>query len=594
MSCVKKDVLRPSVLGLALSVCLVTMVGSLVAEDSPVRQQVFLNQVGYLPNAAKFLVVEDTSGALTGEFHVTDSSRPTDRNVFTGKLNRVAGDFGAYHVGDFSAHTAPGKYAITIPLNRPDGRNDHFLSYTFQIAADVYADALAKGMNCFAVQRCGPSTTGYNAPCHLDDGRTKDGQSVDLVGGWHDASDLLKWASATIWGMYGLLHLARLSNDDGLRSRILEEVKWGNLYFLKLQSPEGFIRTHGIGGDPVTEGNHWTDNVRGTADDRPAVLNEGPVALQHQYIGAWALLAWVYGKQDQPYAERCLEAAKRCFNWVKDKKPLQYRDFGSGIYAGLQMYRATGDEQYKAYALRMADDFLKLQETSHVGGQQRVRGFFYADGSRKHGIETVINDLLPFEALCELAEAFPNDPDAARWRAAIQMHCEEYLAAIAGRNAFGLTPYVIQPQPDLVPGARQIGELRYRYFMCPRKGRWWVGNNASAAAAGVALVKAARVLKKPELAALAQRQMDWVLGANPFGVSFMVQVGHVNPPEYVYTGFQPRTPWIPGAVMCGICGDEDDRPDLAPGSYHSCEFWTPMLAHLIWGLAELQSYYDTK
>ncbi|MBM4049837.1 MAG: hypothetical protein FJ279_32480, partial [Planctomycetes bacterium] len=96
------------------------------------------------------------------------------------------------------------------------------------------------------------------------------------------------------------------------------------------------------------------------------------------------------------------------------------------------------------------------------------------------------------------------------------------------------------------------------------------------------------------LAALAQRQMDWVLGANPFGVSFMVQVGHVNPPEYVYTGFQPRTPWIPGAVMCGICGDEDDRPDLAPGSYHSCEFWTPMLAHLIWGLAELQSYYDTK
>jgi hypothetical protein len=129
--------------------------------------------------------------------------------------------------------------------------------------------------------------------------------------------------------------------------------------------------------------------------------------------------------------------------------------------------------------------------------------------------------------------------------------------------------------------------------MSPLNGKWWVGNNANLAGTGVALVKAARILGNHGLAALAQRQLDWVLGANPFGVSFMVGIGHAHPPEYIFTGFQPRTPRILGAVMCGITGDETDRPDLHPGSWHTCEYWTPMLAHLIWLMKELEQYAGT-
>ena len=545
----------------------------------PVRRNIFVNQVGYLPRGAKYFVVEDSTGTLPESFSVTDVNRQTDPNRFSGKLSRFAGDFGTYYVGEFSELATPGKYIISLAGG--------FTSYTFRIAPDVYADALAKGINCFAVQRCGPSKTGYNAPCHLDDGRTKDGKHVDLVGGWHDASDLLKWASATITGMHGLLNVSNLSDDDKLCSRIFEEVQWGNIYFLKLQSPDGYIYSYGIGGDPVEQGNHWTDNVRGTADDRPAVLSVGPISLQHQFIAAQGLLVSVYGERDRTYADRCLQAARRCFNWVKDKKPSVYSDIGSGIYAGVQMYRATGDEQYKAYALRMANAFLTLQEVDYVGEQQKVRGYFYADERRKQAAEIIHTQPLAFIGLCELAEAFPKHADAPRWRQAIELHSRDYLAAIASRNAFGIVPYVIQPQPKLVEGARRVGVLPYRYFMGPRNGRWWVGNNANLAGAGIALVKAARILKRPELARLAQRQLDWILGANPFGVSTMVGVGHVNPPEYIFTGFQPRTPRIPGAVMCGIAGDEDDQPDLQPGAYHTCEYWTPMLAHLIWLLAEM-------
>jgi len=567
------------------ALCLATVSPVVGGERNVARVSVFTNQVGYLPNSAKWCVVEDSSNSLTGDFFVRDIDRKVGPNVFTGKLRRMEGDFGTHWVGDFSKLTTPGSYVVAVHLKTRHGA----VSYTFRIAGDVYDDALSKGVGCFAVQRCGPSKTGYNAPCHLDDGRTKDGKSVDLVGGWHDASDLLKWASATMSGMYGLLNVARLSKDENLRSRIFEEVKWGNLYFLKLQSPDGYIYHYGIGGDAVEKGNHWTDNIRGTKDDRPAVLDVGAPALQHEFIASQALLASVYGSRDRAYADRCLDAAKRCFDWVRNKKAPTYFDLGSGIYAGVHMYEATGDEEYRDYALQMAGRFLKLQETDYVGQQQKVRGFFYINDIRRYGASGGVLQPLAFIAICELAEAFPEHSDAPRWRQAIELHCNDYLGAIGSRNAFGIVPNVIQPQDKVVPGARRVGELRYRYFMCPRRGRWWVGNNANVAGAGVALVKAARILKRPEFAALAQRQLDWIFGANPFGVSTMVGVGHVNPPEYIFTGFQPRTPRIPGAVMCGIAGDEEDRPDLLPGSYHTCEYWTPMLAHTIWLMAELQA-----
>ena len=46
-----------------------------------------------------------------------------------------------------------------------------------------------------------------------------------------------------------------------------------------------------------------------------------------------------------------------------------------------------------------------------------------------------------------------------------------------------------------------------------------MGINANLASTGVGLAKAARLLKDPRLAALAQRQLDWILGVNPVGSS---------------------------------------------------------------------------
>ena len=102
-------------------------------------------------------------------------------------------------------------------------------------------------------------------------------------------------------------------------------------------------------------------------------------------------------------------------------------------------------------------------------------------------------------------------------------------------------------------------------------------------------MKAGRILKQPNLVAIGQRQLDWVFGSNPFGASHMISIGHVNPPEYVYLGFQPRVPFIPGAVMHGIGGDLADRPDAMLGYHSKGEFCISRTAGVIWLMAELQA-----
>jgi hypothetical protein len=109
-----------------------------------------------------------------------------------------------------------------------------------------------------------------------------------------------------------------------------------------------------------------------------------------------------------------------------------------------------------------------------------------------------------------------------------------------------------------------------------------------ACSTGVGLVKASRLLNEPEWAALAQRQLDWVLGANPFGASTMVGVGTNQPAQFRTMEFKLTTPLIAGAVMNGIGGTAEDQTALNPGSWQTCAYWTPMIGYTLWLTVELQ------
>ncbi len=68
----------------------------------------------------------------------------------------------------------------------------------------------------------------------------------------------------------------------------------------------------------------------------------------------------------------------------------------------------------------------------------------------------------------------------------------------------------------------------------------------------------------------------------------MVGVGTNQPAQFRSREFNPTTPLIPGAVMNGIGGTPEDQPALNPGSWQTCEYWTPMIGYTTWLMAELQ------
>ena len=105
-----------------------------------------------------------------------------------------------------------------------------------------------------------------------------------------------------------------------------------------------------------------------------------------------------------------------------------------------------------------------------------------------------------------------------------------------------------------------------RYFMEPEL-EWWVGINSNIASAGIGLLKAATVLNDDRMKASAQKQLDWILGSNPFNSSTMLGAGYNHPPHFPGSSFLPTVTVLPGAVLNGLGGDHDDMTMIRKGDW---------------------------
>ncbi len=554
------------------------------------------NQVGYMPSAGKNLV---TKGKINSKFEIIDLENQTI--VFTGYFHPGSDDFGDYSSADFSELKREGHYYI---------RCDTLRSWPFVISGTAYNPVMDMIVSYFSRQRCGSSTTGYLSPCHLDDGvRMDNGKHQDVTGGWHDASDLRKWVDATIYGMVGLAKTYELQDQpDNNKNKIMEELLWGNQYFLKMQEPQGYVMNY-VGGDVKkhSDSNRWTNNIIekeggelrfvkpdagqsksdmlifGMQDDR--VIRTDPVGMtgQYNFITSEAIMARITKSTDNEYSQKCLKAAKSCFDWCSVKSEDENTGvIGASIQAALELFKTTGQDNYRIFAVKQASKLKNLYVSNKEGG---VSGFFITSATDREPYKNIWQGCLEFISLCDLAEAFPNDKDAVAWKEMIKGYADDYLSFLSERNSFGIVPFGLYSGKD--PGGnRQAGIYWYRYFMQPDP-EWWVGINSNLASAGVGLVKAAHILKDEKLKSIAQKQLDWIIGVNPFCSSTIEMVGHNNPMHYPGGTFQPNVPVIPGAVLNGLGGNIDDQVSIGNGDWQISEYWTPMVAYTLWLMAEI-------
>lgn len=527
-----------------------------------------INTLGYLPNQVKRVLFEGTEdnsfdiiNRKTGDIAFKGSLKPSKQNVF-----------GINSVGDFTELTAEGTYFIRIGED---------VSLDFDIKSNLFGKPLKLLFDYFGMQRCGDSPTGYHTPCHLDDG-----SDHDLMGGWHDAGDVMKWIGATITGIYAMNDLKELGPAWDYHNVILDELKWGNQYFLKMRDVETGQLTHMISGK-----NYFTNNsLDETSKSRGSSLVSGDNINHFLYSWAWARSYKNFKNIDPEYSEYMLRAAKETYGFCINNYQLKH-DFtflGAVINAGCELYKATQDNTYKCNVFDAAEKILSLQEKEYRGDQCEIKGYFYEDMERvgtpeklKYQYFTVMGTMSLFRVI----NLFEHEELADRCRSALKSYIYDYLVPLSKKNEFNLLPYGVSFEEKY--SKRQIGELRYRYFAkVTPQGKAPLGININILGEGIILHKGWELFGDPKLKELAWYQLDWVMGQNPFCSSGALEIGK-NQHEY-FRGSNLHNPPIPGGVMNGIKGSGEDEPVLLDGSWTTSEVWTPNSALLIQFLNEVK------
>jgi hypothetical protein len=555
-------------------------VESLTARATPI---VALNHLGFVPKAPKMVIVRATGESAPREFTVRDIGGPPQPFQLKKPLQASRCDFGDCLTGEFTDLDTEAMYQVSAGEER---------SVPFFIRPDLWRRTLPKAFGYIHAQRCGTEVPNVHAVCHTDDARRRDnGEHIDVAGGWHDAGDLRKWMSATMMNGFALLEVARVLGPEwdaagsGL-APLLDEFRWGNRYFLKMQDTDGQVwadTAGGVNGD--NSDNHWTDNRTGTADDR-YVNPEKSARIQAMFTALEAAAAQAYRAADSGYAETCLAAALRC--WEASSRGAAAQELAWWTRAAVELYRATGKEDWGKQAAALGRQVLALQNTQFAGSQKLVRGFWREGPGETAPYADAVHSALPPIALLELAGALDDHPDARRWLDAIRLHLEEYVLPMTSRSAYRIMPYGVffgAPTPEEY---RPLGgKLTYRYFVPVRKQFWWLGTTSHLLCYALLLACASATFSKPEYRHLAFRQIEWVMGANPFGACLMSGEGMRNPyPHSRFVGL------IPGGIMNGIAGNMRDEPVLDTENgfdWRTTEYWSPHNAYYLMAVAALEA-----
>lgn len=568
--------------------------GAAFAQQGPPREEpvekmtpgpkpaIALNHLGFLPGARKILVYRAPAGSQASLFTLRDIGSPPKPFVLTQPLKRVTGDLGDCMVGDFTSLRREAMYQVII-----DGER----SVPFFIRPDVWRRTLPKALSFHTAERCGVAVPNVHPVCHLDDARRRDnGEYIDMTGGWHDAGDLRKWMTATMTNGFGILYLARHLGEQwdlagsGLKT-LLEEFRWGNRYFLKMQDTDGRVFADvagGLNGD--NSDNHWTDNITGNADDRYINPSKSP-AVQCMFTALQAIAAQEYRTYDPGYGQQCLAAGIRC--WKANPREGGTRDLGWWLIAANELTRATKDESYAAEAARLAGLLLARQQSAFTGNQRRIRGYFVASATDRLPYTDAVYSAIPAIALLQASVQFAAHAEAGKWRDAVRMYLDEYVVPLSERSAFRIMPFGVfhgSPTPETYRPFE--GELTYRYFLPVRKQFWWLGTTSHIELHATLLGMAARVFASREYRDLAYRQMEWVMGANPFGACLMTGEGMRN--VYPHSRFVGL---LIGGIVNGIAGNMKDEPilDTEYGyDWRTTEYWSPHNAWYLWAMSQLE------
>ena len=305
-----------------------------------------INLLGYQPNGVKVAVWCSKQQLTIGNWQLLDAK--TNQVVFKGNAGKAFGAYGPFNQTyrlNFSSFKKTGRYYLQAGGAK---------SSEFVIGENVY-----KGAADFCLRYMRQQRTGFNPflkdSCHTHDGYVlygekagiKDSTHIDVVGGWHDASDYLQYSTTSANATYHLLAAYRdfpnvfsdekLANGLDGKNRmadVLDEAKWGLDWLLKMH-PEDDWMFNQIADDRDHMGMRIPaqDTFFGRGFERPVYFVSGEPQMRQKFMNittgtssiagkfssAFALGHDLFKSQDANYAKLLYQKSQSAYQYGKKK-----------------------------------------------------------------------------------------------------------------------------------------------------------------------------------------------------------------------------------------------------------------------------------
>ncbi|GIO15869.1 hypothetical protein J19TS2_54240 [Cohnella xylanilytica] len=512
---------------------------------SPDKEREFppikVNQVGYPVDADKQALVTGFEDVLTVDEGTSFSVKNATDNstVFSGTLalrkNYDAVDSGErVFTADFTDLNVPGRYYIAVQglPNSPQ--------FSIGSASEIYGPFLVDVSRYYYYQRTGidiasPYTQNYQRTDMTPDTAVPlmSNPSVikDVSKGWYDAGDKGKYVNAgakalsDLFWAYELMpekfadHQFNIPESGNGIPDLLDEARWELEWMLKMQDAAsgGFYARVTFQDDDALTDREVIDadtvsprtDIKTTADTATAAA-----ILAHAYL--------IYQNIDPVFAQSCLDAAESAWGYLEAhpeliKTPNTGRwpydvtdDTANRIWAAGSLYRTTGEAKYNTY---FEANYTKM-------------GKFFEDPlDFASGWENTWNTGF----FSYLKAANPN-PQVVSWYAAkFQQWFDDKAARIDespwrsvvkdGNYYWGITMQIADTPMEMIIGTKLLGTFESHL---------------------------------PVLREMVYSQLDWILGRNPVGTSFVSGYGERSV-KYPFSTIY-RTDNLPGVPKGYLVG----------------------------------------
>ncbi|KAL3621295.1 hypothetical protein CASFOL_036207 [Castilleja foliolosa] len=422
-----------------------------------------------------------------------------------------------------------------------------------------YADALSKSILFFEGQRSGylPADQRLTWRGHsgLGDGWTT---SVDLTGGYYDAGDNVKFnfpmAFTTTMLAWSVVEFGDCMPPAELRNALVA-IRWGTDYLLKIVSQPNriFVQV----GDPIVDHNCW-ERPEDMDTTRTVYTVDAPNAASDvagETAAALAAASIAFRSSDPGYAETLLRTSTRVFEFadsyrgaysdnsnIKDAACPFYCDFDGYqdelLWGAAWLRRATQDNSYLDY----------LQNNGKtLGADENINEFGW---DNKHAGLNVLVSKEVLESSIYSLQSYRASADS--------FMCTLIPQSTSSHIEFTPGGLIYRPGGSNLQHATTISFLLLVYANYLEKSSQTINCGEIS-------------ISPSTLRQIAHTQVNYILGENPKGMSYMVGYSNVYPKRIHHRGSSiPSTKDHPDFIACKegtlYFNSSDPNPNMLVGA----------------------------